>query len=208
MKSQLFKELQRRLKVIKKNLMPKNNFFGDYTAMQIDKFYGFRLLAHAELETYFEQRAIEILGSAKNMFLNGKNNKVINSLLAYIDTNAFEINKCVTSNNRASKIKDINTIVSETITKYYNEIISKNNGIKKINILKILLPIGVLETQLDSTWLSTIDSYGTKRGDVAHNSIKHNKVGTIINPIDEENTINIILTGIDDIEKNIFNKLL
>ena len=208
MKSQLFKELQRRLKVIKKNLMPKSNFLGNYTAMQIDKFYGFRLLAHAELEAYFEQRAIEILDSAKNMFLNGKNNIVIISLLTYIDTNDFEINTCVNSPNRASKLKDLNTIVNTTISKYHKEILSKNNGIKEKNILKILLPIGVLATQLDSSWLSTLDSYGAKRGDVAHNSIKHNRVGTIINPIDEENTINIILAGIDDIEKNIFNKLL
>jgi len=48
------------------------------------------------------------------------------------------------------------------------------------------------EADVDSTWLSTLDGFGAKRGLTAHAA----SVAYTIDPRDDFNTVNLIITGI------------
>jgi hypothetical protein len=46
--------------------------------------------------------------------------------------------------------------------------IDSNNGVRKSNLLSLLLPLGFEEGDCDPLWFGAMDSLGSARGDVAH----------------------------------------
>jgi hypothetical protein len=46
--------------------------------------------------------------------------------------------------------------------------IDGNQGVKKSNLLALLLPVGFAEGDFDPVWLASMDSFGLLRGDTAH----------------------------------------
>ena len=48
----------------------------------------------------------------------------------------------------------------------------KNHGIKEKNILGLLLPIRLSMSDINQTWLATIDSFGSDQGNTAHRSVR------------------------------------
>lgn len=66
-----------------------------------------------------------------------------------------------------------------------------NNGIKTRSFLMLCILFGVMPDDVDQTLLSTLDSYGSNRGDVAHRSIS--RVRTIQAPTDEKSSAITIL---------------
>jgi hypothetical protein len=50
--------------------------------------------------------------------------------------------------------------------------IDNNHGIREDNLFQIFYPIGLKMSDMDNTWLATMDSFGISRGEVAHTSIK------------------------------------
>lgn len=81
-----------------------------------------------------------------------------------------------------------------------NRVIATNNGIRGYNLLQILLPLGIESSKIDPAWLSTLDTFGINRGEVAHKSIKAHQQ---INPQDELNTTQILLKGLKDIDNEL-----
>lgn len=82
--------------------------------------------------------------------------------------------------------------------------IKKNHGIKEDNIYKLFIPLGLEKDDFDSTWLSTLDSYGENRGNTAHTAARTQQ------PIDvttELSTINLILNGLKDFDVFINKKI-
>jgi hypothetical protein len=75
--------------------------------------------------------------------------------------------------------------------------ISGNNGIKEKNLMKLLVPIGINFQELDSTWLSTINSYGKSRGDIAHQSYS---VHTQLDRDTEEENVYHVIEGIKELD--------
>ncbi len=78
-------------------------------------------------------------------------------------------------------------------TTAYNRAVSLNNGIRESNILQLLLPIGLLCSEINSTWLSTTDSFGAKRGETAHTSFQ---AQVQPDPVTEQATVKQILGGL------------
>lgn len=78
-------------------------------------------------------------------------------------------------------------------------ILELSAGIPRIVIgLWIMIPTGIDVSSLDQTWLTNINSFGTKRGEVAH----HSK-GTqgSLNPRDEFDTVKALLLGIEKLDR-------
>ena len=92
----------------------------------------------------------------------------------------------LTANNRIDKI----------LTSF-KSLIDKNNGIRKENILKLVIPLGVDYSSIDPTWLTTIDSYGSSRGQVAHNSFS---VQQQLDRNGELNNLGFVLKGIEEMD--------
>ena len=76
-----------------------------------------------------------------------------------------------------------------------------NHGIRERNVLKLLLPVGIREIEIESAWLATIDGFGNNRGTTAHQSAK--KPQTIPDPKSELETVKAILKGLVPIDRRL-----
>lgn len=184
--SKRYRDLERRLTQLKKHLVGsfESKNISDLTKRQMDLARGFRVLCHAELEAYFEDRATEMLTNARAKWnVSQKVNTAIAALFANYE-------KIETSTTLSTKINQI-------CVKFEKERIKKNHGIKEDNLYKLFIPLGFEKDDFDSTWLSTVDSYGEDRGNTAHTAAKTQQ------PIDvgtEISTVNLILNGIKDFD--------
>jgi hypothetical protein len=68
---------------------------------------------------------------------------------------------------------------------------------KEKDLLRLLLPIGVREYQIDRTWIATMDSFGSARGDIAHQSFRTQQPP---DPANELATVRQIVDGLRKID--------
>lgn len=157
--SSLYNNLCRRIKKLETFYLPTYaNPFTRYTKKDEDNIRAYSLLVHAELESYFEgiskKKAIDALN---NWLSNHRyNSLILLSLSCFVEQTQRVKQKATLE----EKLRQIVGVFCETI--------KNNNGIKEINIKELLIPIGVRDADLDSTWLNTLNSFGSKRGEFAH----------------------------------------
>lgn len=77
--------------------------------------------------------------------------------------------------------------VVEFAKDWYQNRIKQNNGIKEDNLKKLVLPLGVDWTGIHPGWVADMNSFGSSRGDVAHQTVGVQKA---INPQDDYNLVN------------------
>ena len=143
---------------------------GSYSMQQYDKVRAYRLLAHAELESYLEDRARAVATTAFNKWqVDHRPRSVLISLLA------FHLQQDGLSAQKLREVLDgVRRHTDDSVkaaTQAYNKMLSDNHGIKEENVLRILLPLGITAGDIDSVWLTTIHDFGRKRGETAHTSI-------------------------------------
>jgi hypothetical protein len=167
--SKRFRELERNINKIGNFFLPKIKVTGEYSEKEINSVRGYRLLVHAEIESYFEDVAENL---AKKTLTNWEKTKnpshVVSSILAFM--NSKESKQDIPETFDDLQRSFIEDRVTTSIASYIS-ILKQNNGIKQKDLLKILLPLGIAITEIDSTWLTEMDSFGKERGDVAHKSI-------------------------------------
>lgn len=76
---------------------------------------------------------------------------------------------------------------------YVNWVKGQNHGIREENVLRILLPAGIREHEIDPAWLSTIDSFASNRGATAHRA---GRPQTPPDPAAELQTVRSIVDGL------------
>lgn len=165
---------------IENNLLPQEKISGNYTKKEKDLIRGYILLVHAEIEAYFEDIAKQVVFTAKSKWTTERQKS--NCLLSIMAFCSHEIKW----ENDPHK-NDIEHRINRT-TAHYTNGLNSNHGIKSNNIKNILFPIGIEESQLDQTWLNTMDDFGAKRGSIAHST------HSVQNPIDlktEKDRVNI-----------------
>lgn len=182
-KSKEYKHLEKRISQIERNFKFNQSING-ITNLQADRLRGLRLLCHAELEDYFESVALKLLTIAEKKWIEKKiANYNLSSLFIWHD----RIDKNDTNDTKASMI----------IADYRKEIKS-NHGIKEENIKKLFGPLGYKIDDFDSTFISTLSSFGALRGETAHTSA--NKTQQPLDQNTELNRIRDLLSGIEDFE--------
>ena len=188
-----FKELKRRIDYLKKHNLPVENPSGHYSKKEQDEMRSFLLLSHAEFEHYFENVGKQTAKNALDNWIADHNykSKVLLYLASFIESTE-RIKKADTSEG---KIK--------AIYGHYIEILKNNNGIKRDNILNILCPIGIELDQIDNTWLNTITSFGTIRGEVAHTSASTQNLRDPNDILKDVNYLIAELSKIDEIIKKL-----
>ena len=151
-----------------------------------DRIAAFRLLVHAEFEEFIEKKAIEGLdrlsidATAKNFRL-----QEMHQLLAISHYIEFDIGLHDTF-DQAKYISKAGSLL-----RHARAIISDNNGIKRNSFLRLCIFYGVMPDDVDQTLLSTLDSYGRKRGDVAHRSIS--RIRSIYFPsVEERDAVTVV----------------
>jgi hypothetical protein len=202
-----FKELRSRLSELRRHLLPaKFSPTGTYSDYILDRARGYRLLAHAEIESYLEDVSRAVVTDAiRSWKKHRKSSSLLISFLACyhsswsVDdtTHQEEIIRIAKSRNR---LKDSVDEIIDLAQTQFIQIIQNNNGIKQKNFKSLVLPTGVDVDKLDQTWLTNLDEFGKLRGDIAHNA---KKATGQINPADEYGRIRALLGGLQELDKQI-----
>jgi hypothetical protein len=165
-KSRRLIQLQSRISFLENNILPKERILGNYTKKENDLIRSYVLLVHAEIEAYFEDRAKEKANYALVKWVSfRKKSSCLKSILAFAGNDiSYEGIKKSDSNN-------IEFRINKAVTHFIN-LINKNNGVKQNNILNIIIPLGIELYEIDNTWLSVMDTFGSIRGNIAHSSLR------------------------------------
>jgi hypothetical protein len=147
--------------MLEKHLLPKQfSLSGHYSREQNYKTKAYLLLAHAELESYIEDRAKSRADIALSSWQRtGVCTSVLSRLLVHHQ-------------------KELEPISSDGVRKavnWYLKNIENNHGILERNLLSVLLPLGLTHRDLDTRLVIACHQLGRKRGEFAHKSLKVNQ---------------------------------
>ena len=210
-KSARFRCLIKELNRLKRHFIPKISPIGSYSEMQLSRTLAYRVLAHAEIESYLEDRVWEVTQNAKQMWDNGgKTCLTLISLIAFSGQN-MEIPPDTLTPKQGNKTVSLDKIkISKKIDlaiKAFKKVIDNNHGVKEANILALLLPIGIDTDDLDTAWLATMNTFGKERGIVAHTSATSYRT---IQPPDPANELSMVEQITEQLLKldELINKLM
>lgn len=199
-----FRILSKELNRLKKQFIPKISPTGVYTDRQLAFTLAYRVLAHAEIEAYLEDRVRKVVINAKKDWdQTGKTCRTLICLLAFSGETMESPPKTVTPTK--GKISDkIKSAINS-----FMRVIEQNHGLKEANLLALLLPIGIDSDDLDSVFLATMNTFGEQRGLVAHSSATSYRTNQPPDPANEVERIQQIvqeLLRVDELINNL-NKI-
>jgi HEPN superfamily RiboL-PSP-like protein len=197
MASARFRELERRLKKLRAHFLPATfSPTGDYTDRQLDHARGYRLLAHAEIEAFLEDRCRDVANSTLRRYRTDRRPKAVLLNMLSFHLVQGQLGKDKLKAIYAAKTNHCDESLTDA-TSAYNNVLAKNQGIREDNMLKMILPLGLDPGQVDATWLNTLDAFGGTRGEVAHTSIRTQQQ---IDPQDELKTVESLLKGLETLD--------
>nr|WSW59780.1 HEPN domain-containing protein [Streptomyces sp. NBC_00998] len=202
MGSQRFLELEKRITELRHSFLPAEfDPTGLYEDLTYEHTRAFRVLAHAEFESFIEDRVIGLIDEAISRWqAQGEVSAVLLAAVAYRET-AHPIPESL--NEAATKRKKFPTLkerVEGARSDLHRYVRNQNHGIKEKNLLRMLLPIGVDQDALDTEWLSNVDTWATARGDAAH---KGAKVQVQPDPQKEKDAVERVLAGFRELDEQI-----
>ncbi|MFM6099571.1 MAG: HEPN domain-containing protein [Dolichospermum sp.] len=208
--SDKFITLRTQLNRLKDEFLPEISPTSSYSESQLSRTAAYRVLAHAEIESYLEERAWTIVIDAKKAWETGKTTRTLICLLGFSD---LTMDKPPDTLKKPSNVKQDNhdkrLEITEKINsaiKSFKKVIDNNHGLKEKNILALLLPIGIDSDDLDPAWLATMNTFGENRGLVAHKSATSYMTIQTLDPANELNTVTQIrkeLLRIDELINNL-----
>ncbi|TPN24186.1 hypothetical protein FKO01_28455 [Mesorhizobium sp. B2-3-3] len=188
---------------MKKNLIP--SLFeptGLYEDIVYEHTRAFRVLVHAEFESFIEERVIEVLNNAFSRWkASGHVSTSLLAVVAYKET--LHAIPDTLSGTSQKKFLDLEERVESAKNDFNRYVRTQNHGIKAKNLLRMLMPIGFTEAEIDSTWLSVTETWASARGEVAHKSAK---MQVRPDPQKEVNVVESILQGFRDIDSQMATK--
>ncbi|WP_147707686.1 HEPN domain-containing protein [Microvirga massiliensis] len=203
--------LRERTEVLRKHLLPDpfepTGLYTDEVGVRI-RALSFRVLAHAELETYFEERASEIAQSAWKAWKRKR--YVSRPALYLLAFSGREMQKPPQSLRAPDKNKekawpeliDIQERLKRATAEFIDRAIKDNHGVKEANLLSMLLPIGFTQEMCDETLLATLNDFGSLRGEAAHaGAASHVTKG--VDPKDEYDRVQMIISGLEPIDRDL-----
>lgn len=199
MPSSRYRVLARRIGELKRNLIPRKiEPTGLYTDRVHEHARAFRVLAHAEFESFIEDRAIEVVHRAHTTWdATGQIRPCLLALMAHKEA-AFDIpDKLSDVSDSSKKYPTLKARIEASKMHYSKFVRTRNHGIKEKNLLSILLPLGVTVGEIDATWLELTENWATARGKVAHSSAK---TQVQIDPKIELDKVKDILEGFKGID--------
>ncbi|MFH8742943.1 HEPN domain-containing protein [Streptomyces albidoflavus] len=163
---------------------------------------AFRVLVHAEFESFIEDRVIEVLNNAFSKWKSSGN--VATSLLAVVAyKETLHAIPDALSGASQKKFLDLEERVESAKNDFNRYVRTQNHGIKAKNLLRMLMPIGFTEVEIDPAWLSVTETWASARGEVAHKSAK---MQVRPDPQKEVNVVDSILDGFRDIDRQMASK--
>lgn len=183
---------------LRRHALPaKFNNTGSYSARKIDRARGFRVLAHAEIESCLEDLVSETVDAAyAAWWLDQQPRTTLVSLMAFCERE-FPARQALAANTGPDMRDRITTAKND----FLRWVKVENHGIRERNVLKLLLPVGIREAEIETAWLATIDGFGGNRGTTAHQSAR--KPQTVPDPKSELETVRAIIEGMIPIDRRL-----
>ena len=199
MSTKRYNMLLRRSKLLRKHFLPKkSSLTGNYSSLQLDRAAAYLVLSHAEIEAYFEDMILQVISTTESKW---KSNRHITpslvSLVTYLPgerkgpPQAFD--------NKQFKDRNINELIGKAIALHKIRV-RANHGIREANLCEILFPIGFGYNDLGSTLIASLDTFGSRRGDFAHQSLAHNPIITTLDPLVEAANVDQIIQEIENVD--------
>lgn len=136
-----------------------------------DSIASFRLLVHAELEGYFEDKAKSEIDRLAKEFSGSKyiNSKIASLIMLYLWKKQLSC-----SWNGAEKYESDFKNLAQDALGFGRSFIKDNNGIKENSIYTLSAIIGLYQHEIDEVLVEELNTFGKKRGAVAHKSWIYN----------------------------------
>lgn len=155
-----------------------------------DSLAAFRLLAHAEIEDYLERKATQGLSRIEYDFSGGR--KAIRECIDILVVALTLIDTLKQMPRLESPHWESD--VARTI-KHARDSVRENNGIKEYSFARLAVFAGKMPDEIDNALVASLTSYGSSRGDVAHQSAA--RVTTILAPSAEAKAVDDILKQLE-----------
>ncbi len=159
---------------------------------EIDCIAAFRLLAHAEIEWYIEERTRSSILVAGEIW---RNSKVITrsllNLLQIFPPIAWDIKQ------QGLDVTDIDSTL-EMCQRKAMDAIANNHGIREASFRILASFCGCLSGDIDQTLVNTMNTYGHLRGELAHK--RTDRVPQIPSPEDEYASATAIISGLEQFD--------
>lgn len=169
-----------------RNFVPEISPVGMYQPEEFDRTRAFVVLAHAEIEMFLERFCLAVLNRAHSQWLlDGRPRTALMAVLAFSRPEPVPSSK---PHGQSSLL----VAVDRARVDYGNRVFN-NHGIRGGDVLSLVLPIGVRESELSSAWLIDMDTFGAQRGAVAHQSAA---VQTPPDPRDTLDLVDRVLMGL------------
>jgi hypothetical protein len=155
-----YEEMSKELDRVRNSLLPSSfNPIGLYSDQEITQARAFVVLAHAEFESFIEDRVKWCAESAVKLWTNnGLMSLALVHLSVYLASELKEDFKWKDTN------KKFEAILAVLMGKVQN-----NHGVKNANLKNLLKPIGIDLTDIP-VLAPELESFGVSRGNVAHTS--------------------------------------
>lgn len=209
-----YQDLVREHAKISRELLPKVfDLTGSYSEKILTSTLAYRVLSHAEIESYLEDRAFEAaLDAVKAWKDKRKPSRIIIGLLAFSGqeiespADSLDLSQPTQSPSWEDKIQLSNRI--ESAMGIFSYVVRNNHGIKESNMHRLLLPIGIEFHELDPILIADLNSFAEERGKVAHLSSRKYRTKQQIDPKDELIRVKSIIARLINIDRAIDGLLL
>ncbi len=203
MPSSRLSTLQAQLQALREHLLP-DPF--EPTGMYEDagvytRSLAYRVLAHAEIEAFLEDRALEAVTKARAVWDSDRHvSRVVLSLVAFSGKEmALPPDSLAAPNDNKAKswpaLIDINERLIPILSAFHRLVRNDNHGIKERNLLSLFLPIGLDHQKLDPAFLVAMETFGSLRGQAAHTSTNMS-VQQAVDPAVEHKRVSDLLPGL------------
>lgn len=196
--SRRYGELLRGIQRLRRALLPaKFDPTGSYRSPERVhlRAVSFRILVHAEIESFLEDRAFDLFDAAWQSW-NRDNipSRVITALLAFSAVATAPPPGKLGGDPGSQKSYDDFKHPVQKAQACWRSLHKDNHGVKEANVLGLLLPLGIAPSDLDTTLLADLTSFGADRGAVAHQSSV--QVGQYADPQVENQRVQQLVTSL------------
>lgn len=180
MPSARYNNMSKRITELRNSLLP-GKF--DPTSLYSDRVYertrSFRVLSHAEFESYIEDRVIDVVTqSAREYSRSGLIRPSLIALVGHWEDGWPRPTSILSPPQKPAP--GLSDRIAKARAQFTSYVRSKNHGIKEKNLLFMLFSVGVVESEIDKIWLQSVEDWATLRGESAH------KTGKVQSPPDPE----------------------
>ena len=206
MNSNAFKSLKESIDNLIKKIPPYQLEDGtpiiEFDETQKDLYTLVVILSHAEIESYYEEVADEIIHISGNKYFD---DSVIDSRLAHL---LYRLYRVKDFNTKLSQLcdKKINNYINEVTDFYIKNVIEENHGTSSEKIYWIFYAIGLEKEYQDYSDMVDyyIEEIKNRRGTFVHKSLKY-RIKEEIKPKDLHTQLVTILKEIEAFDKQIMN---